>query len=120
MPLTGVGADIVHPDLPAAINTILTGMMGSGETVGDTITIRRGGTTLSAQTVRIGKPSSVVVTDSEGAEQAAQLVPVIGDTDLDIQKGDRFNDSDGKLYEVTGVRAHTHWAKVAEAEVVSG
>lgn len=118
MPLTGVGSKIVHPDLAGSINALLTSMMGSTQPIGDTITIRRNGTALSAQNVRIGKPANIVTEDSEGAEQYVQVVPVIFDTDGDVQKGDRFNDADNKLYEVTGIRAHTHWAKVAEAEVV--
>jgi LEA14-like dessication related protein len=83
------------------------------------ITIRRGATTLAAQTVRIagaGAASGQTV-DPGGLQQAVGRVLVLGTTSLDIQAGDRFTAS-GNLYEVVLVQQNKRAAVVAEAKLV--
>lgn len=83
------------------------------------ITIRRGGTTLAAQTVRIvgaGNASGGTV-DPGGLQQAVGRVLVLGATNLNIQAGDRFTAS-GNLYEVAIVQQNKRAAVVAEAKLV--
>lgn len=83
------------------------------------ITIRRGATTLSAQTVRIagaGAASGGTV-DPGGLQQAVGRVLVLGTTSLNIQAGDRFT-SGGNLYEVVIVQQNKRAAVVAEAKLV--
>ena len=43
---------------------------------------------------------------------------VHGDTDLDIEIGDRFNDTGGLLYQVTFIRPNRSLATFAEAQLV--
>jgi hypothetical protein len=85
----------------------------------ETITIRRGSNTLSAQTVRIARLGGQGrEADSPGAQQSVARVVVLGATTLDIQPGDRFNDDNGVLYEVVAVRPNRGAAVIAEARVV--
>jgi len=82
------------------------------------ITIRRGGTTLAAQSVRIARAGGRgSVPTGGGIEQANQGVVILGATTLDIQAEDRFTVS-GTLYEVTVVRPNRRAATVAEGKVV--
>lgn len=82
------------------------------------ITIRRGATTLAAQTVRIARAGyGARQATSAGAEQPSTLVVVMGAVDLAIQAGDRFT-WNSALYEVTLVRPNRRAATVAEAQVV--
>jgi len=74
------------------------------EIIGDNstpIAIRRGDTTLAAQTVRLVF-SGGGESESEGFERGVAGVRVFGDTTLDIQRGDRFTVADN-LYTVTAV-----------------
>lgn len=86
------------------------------------ITIRRGATTLAAQTVRIartgGGGSAVGSAGSARAQESRGRVIVMGATTLDIQPGDRFNDAAGELYQVVIVRPNRRAAVMAEAEIV--
>lgn len=81
------------------------------------ITIRRGSTTLSAQSVRIANVGSGGRRESAGAEESRGNVVVMGPTTLDIQVDDRFT-SGGWLYRVKLVRPNVRAAVMAEAEVV--
>ena len=82
------------------------------------ITIRRGNTTLAAQSVRIARAGGRgSVATGGGIEQANQGVVILGATTLDIQAEDRFTVS-GTLYEVTVVRPNRRAATVAEGKVV--
>lgn len=82
------------------------------------ITIRRGNTTLPTQTVRIARLAPARRTDSGQMEQSEQRVVVMGDTDLDIAKGDRFNAA-GNLYEVDFVRPNQTAMVAAEARLIA-
>jgi len=83
------------------------------------ITIRRGSTTLAAQTARIARQGSVAgVKDSEGGQTVRGRVVVLGSTTFDVQPGDRFNDANGTLYQVVFVRPNRRAAVIAEAEAV--
>lgn len=82
------------------------------------VVIRRGASTLDAQSVRVAR-IGVVGREAEGTgtQQAEGRVVVLGSTSLEIQPGDRFTVS-GVLYEVTFVRPNRTAAVVAEARIV--
>lgn len=72
-----------------------------------TITVRRGSSTLAAQTVRIDALSQPRQVEAEGGLVAIAQALVIGYaghptiTDTDLQVGDRFM-ADGRSYEIVG------------------
>ncbi len=81
------------------------------------LTLRRGATTLTAQTVRVEKSTSQSQrTESQGAESATGRIVVLGDTTLDIQAEDRFTLS-GQLYVVTFVHPNRKACTLADAVV---
>lgn len=82
------------------------------------VAIRRGATTLPAQTIRIAQRGGSRPAATNGAERVAGGVLILGDTDLDIQPGDRLN-ANGLLYEVIAVRPNRRAATAAEAAQVS-
>ena len=83
------------------------------------IEIRRGVVTLPPQTVRIARQGTTNRrTDAGAIEQSEQRVVVVGDTTLDIQKDDRFNDDSGELYTVDFVRPNRRAMVVAEARII--
>lgn len=84
----------------------------------ETIAIRRNGTTLTNQRVRITRMGQAQRQDSGAIEQSEQRVAVIGMPGIDIAKGDRFNDAAGLLYEVDFVRPNRSVMTVAEARVI--
>jgi hypothetical protein len=82
------------------------------------ITIRRGSTTLAAQSVRIANlGTGAGRRDSAGAQESRGDVVVMGPTTFDVQVDDRFT-SGGRLYRVKLVRPNVKAAVMAEAEVV--
>lgn len=85
---------------------------------GSSVQIRRGSTTLGAQTVRFVRSGSGRRNDRDSIEQQEYDVLVVGDTDLDIQPGDRLNDDNGDLYEVQRVRPDQRVRIAAEAILV--
>lgn len=82
------------------------------------IVIRRGNTTLAAQTVRIARLAPARRTDQGNVEQSEQRVVVMGAIALDIAKGDRFN-AGGNLYEVDFVRPNQTAMVAAEARLIA-
>ena len=84
------------------------------------IVIRRGATTLAAQSMRIARinNSGQRVAGSAAAVESRGRVVVLGGTTLDIQPGDRFNDGAGVLYRVVVVRPNRRAGVMAEAELV--
>jgi hypothetical protein len=89
----------------------------------ESITITRGHgaglTQLPAQNVRIARLGGrALVQESDGGAQVEGQVVVLGGPSLDIQVGDRFNDANGVLYEVTFVRPNRAAATMAEARAV--
>lgn len=83
------------------------------------IVIRRGTSTLAAQSVRIARTGGAgrVQTNGQTRESRGRVVMLFG-TNGDVQPGDRFNDGNGVLYEVVLVRPNQRAAVIAEAEVV--
>jgi hypothetical protein len=83
------------------------------------LVLRRGATTLTAQTVRVERKGigQARTADSAGAEQASGTVVILGATTLNIQPQDRFT-LDGRLYEVTLVSPNRLAATQAEAQVI--
>lgn len=81
------------------------------------ITLRRGATTLAAQTVRIARTRVSNIRNSPGAQQSVGPVVVVGDTTLDIQVGDRFTVAN-VLYEVEFVRPNRRAMTAAEVKAV--
>lgn len=84
------------------------------------ITIRRGASTLSAQTVRLEMAGrkSPAEPRSDGASQAENEMTILGEAGLDIRRFDRFNDGNGVLYEVTFVHPNRNACVQARARVV--
>lgn len=82
------------------------------------LVIRRDGTTLPAQTVRIARSGGRgSFRSGQASEETRGQVIVAGEPSLDVQVGDRFTYS-GVLYRVTFVRPNRTVDTVAEAEVV--
>ncbi len=83
------------------------------------IAIRRGNTTLAAQTVRIARGGNVQAgaADVAGVQAAIQPVVVAGDASLDIRPGDRFT-TGGALYEVTAIHPNRDHGTQAQARLV--
>lgn len=81
--------------------------------------LRRGSTTLAAQSARIARVGGQgrSVQDGQAAESRSRVV-VLFSTTGDVEPGDRFNDGAGMLYEVVLVRPNRLAAVVAEAEMV--
>ena len=83
------------------------------------IVIRRGTSTLAAQTVRIARQgASGQQAQGQWTEEGRGRVLVAGPPTLDIQPEDRFNDGSGALYRVVVVRPNRRASTVAEAELV--
>lgn len=82
------------------------------------IVLRRGATTLAAQTVRIERVGfRAQIADSAGGQQASTPVVILGATTLDIQVNDRFTLS-GVVYEVTFINPNRRAGTQAEATAV--
>ena len=100
----------------AQMQTDLAAVRGDRE---ESITIRRGDSTLGAQNVRIARVrGSGRRVDSDRGQEIRGQVIVMGGVDLDIAPGDRFNDGEGDLYRVVFVRPNQSAAVTAEAEIV--
>mgnify|MGYP001112204322 CR=1 FL=1 len=83
------------------------------------IVVRRGNTTLPAQSVRIARIANQgVVRNGEVTQESRGRAVVLGSTYLDIRPDDRFTDAHGVLYRVVLVRPNRRAAVIAEAEVV--
>jgi hypothetical protein len=81
------------------------------------IAIRRGATTLEAQTVRVERTRPGSTRSGDQAREQRGDVVVLGGIDLDIEVNDRFTDN-GILYEVIFVRPNKEFAVMAEATAV--
>jgi hypothetical protein len=82
------------------------------------LTLRRGSTTLAAQSARIAQKGAGSETQGIGTRASGGRVVVLFGTTGNVQVGDRFNDAAGVLYEVVYVRTNRRAAVTAEAEVV--
>ncbi len=82
------------------------------------VTVRRGATTLAAQTIRIAQ-AGMGAEQQVGNELEASILgmTILGATNLDIQPGDRFT-AGNVLYEVTAVAANKRTAVRARARMV--
>ena len=81
------------------------------------ITIRRGATTLASQTVRVAGQQTGRIATSDGGEQSAGEVTVLGLPTLNIQVADRFTVG-GILYEVVYVHPNRRAKTQARAKAV--
>ena len=82
------------------------------------IVVRRGNSTLPAQSVRIARIANQgVVRNGEGTQESRGRVVILGGLALDIRPDDRFTDAHGVLYRVVLVRPNRRAAVIAEAEV---
>jgi hypothetical protein len=82
------------------------------------IVLRRGATTLAAQTVRVARKNrGGRFAQSGQAQESRGEVIVSGAIDLDIQAEDRFN-LDGVLYRIVFVQPNRTMSTVAEATAV--
>jgi hypothetical protein len=83
------------------------------------IVIRRGSTTLPAQTVRIARGGNVQAgsSDTAGTQAAIAPVVVVGDAALDIKPNDRFTVG-GILYQVSAIHPNRDHGTQAQARMV--
>lgn len=81
------------------------------------VVIRRGSASLAAQTVRVASNGGSGERDSTEGQEARGAVLLAGDTDFDVQPGDRFTHA-GILYRVTFVRPNQDKGVSAEAEAI--
>ena len=81
------------------------------------IVIRRGSTTLTAQSVRIARTGGGGPRDSGPGQETRGSVVMVGAASLNVQPGDRFN-AGGLLYRVVFVRPNRLVMTAAECEVV--
>jgi hypothetical protein len=81
------------------------------------ITIRRGSTTLAAQTVRIAQRGAGRRNQSGQASESQSNTVVLGETSLDIAVGDRFT-VNGVLYQVVFVPVTRLASMTADIEAV--
>lgn len=82
------------------------------------VAIRRGGTTLAAQSVRVARRGTGGATVAGGGSTAVVApVVVLGGVDLDIAPKDRFT-VDGTLFVVMSVHPNRDVAVMAEARAV--
>lgn len=100
----------------AAMRAGLAEVRGDREVM---IAIRRGKTTLAAQSVRLARSGTgrAMAADVEGMEAALSMVTVLGGLDFDVQPADRFT-ADGVLYQVVAVHPNRDSAVMAEARMV--
>lgn len=83
------------------------------------VVIRRGNTTLTAQTVRVSTRGRMTAQrrTGQGATETTNLITVLGDIGLNIQPDDRFTLS-GILYRVTFVHPNRRVRIEAQATAV--
>ena len=82
------------------------------------IVIRRGATTLAAQSVRLAQAGRQAANQATGELEAATFeMTILGATTLNIQPEDRFTVG-GMVYEVTAVAANKSAAVRARARMV--
>ena len=82
------------------------------------VSLRRGSSTLTAQTVLLANRRAVSkVASSETGQEARQIVQILGELGLDIQRDDRFTVG-GRLYRVISVRPDYPACVQAEAEAI--
>lgn len=86
----------------------------------ESVALRRGATTLPAQTVRVERADSRYSRQQNSAsgEETRIGIVVVGDATLDIQKDDRFT-LDGAAYRVLSVRPNDMMGIQAEAALVA-
>jgi len=81
------------------------------------IALRRGATTLAAQTMRIERTSRGRIYDVDRTSERRADAVINAAVNADIQVGDRFNDENGVHMEVSFVRPNRSVATFAEAIV---
>lgn len=84
------------------------------------IIIRRKNVTLAAQSVRIARAGATGAQEPATGQsaQSEMSITILGATDLDIERGDRFNDSNDVLYEVVAVLPGKLVGTMARARLV--
>ena len=83
------------------------------------ITIRRSGSELAAQTVRVERrKSQSIKKNAQGSEESTADIIVFGDENLNIRKDDHFS-IDGSRYRVLFVRPNNMIGIQAEAELAA-
>lgn len=85
----------------------------------ESVVLRRGATTLPAQTVRVERANSRYSRkqNSASGEETRVDIVVVGEITFDVQKDDRFT-IDGAAYRVVSVRPNDMMGIQAEANMV--
>lgn len=81
------------------------------------IALRRGVTTLAAQTMRIERTARGRIYDTERASERRADAVINAAVNANIAVGDRFNDENGVLMEISFIRPNRSVATFAEAVV---
>lgn len=105
--------------MPLDMTIVRADLMAVRDERAEEITIRRNGSPIEAQTVRIEKTTAFgsAVRSLNGEEYRATVI-VLGDIDLDIQVQDKFNDQNGILFMVIFVNPNHEACTLAEAAAV--
>jgi hypothetical protein len=82
------------------------------------IVLRRGETTLAAQSFRVERVSKANQYRDEASRERRSDVVILGAVEADIAIGDRFNADGGLLYQVNFIQPNRTFATLAEAVVV--
>ena len=82
------------------------------------ISVRRGETTLAAQTFRVEQISKGMQYRDEASRERRSDVVILGVQDADLEIGDRFNADGGLLYQVNFIQPNRSFVTLAEAVVV--
>ena len=83
------------------------------------IVLRRGAATLSAQSFRVERMSKGAAYRDEAARERRSDVILLGAVNADIAIDDRFNADGGLLYRVNFIQPNRTYATMAEAVVVN-
>ena len=108
---------LIHREFLTNVKAQVDTLFVSNGTDAVSIAMRRDGSTLASQTVRLVMPGAGGEVDDRAASVSTGRVLVQGSADLDIEVGDRFN-HDGALFEVTYIRPNRQHETLADAQVV--
>jgi hypothetical protein len=97
------------------ITTALTKVLNERS---QSIVLRRGETSLTAQSFRVERVSKANQYRDEASRERRSDVVILGAVEADIAIGDRFNADGGMLFEVNFIQPNRSFATIAEAVVV--
>lgn len=106
----------IHAHVLNSLNRLNTANIGTSSAIGASITARREGVDLAAQSVRLVWGAGKVVVEGELVSLATNQVTIYGDTDLNLKAGDTFN-AEGKRCEVIRGAAPAGYAGIGRIAI---